>query len=77
MFWGCFGYNSRTELLALNGDPTSARGGVTSRIIWHVYRDTLPTFLAANDIFIHDNASTHTARIIQQLFQDLGITTMI
>jgi transposase len=37
----------------------------------------LPTLLANNDgIFQHDNAPTHTARIIRDLLQELGIEVM-
>ena len=33
MLWAGFGYNTRTDLVALDGDAESARAGVTGRII--------------------------------------------
>ena len=77
MFWGAFGHNHRTGLLALEGDPDSARNGVTARIIVEVYRAFLPTILEPGDIFMHDGASTHTAYIVRDVLQEMGIEVMI
>lgn len=65
MFWAAFGYNKRTNLVPLFGDPDSARGGVTSRQILSCLQEYLPTILKPSNIFMQDNASTHTARIVQ------------
>jgi hypothetical protein len=37
MFWAGFGYQYRTGLIPLDGDPTSQRGGVTSSVIRALY----------------------------------------
>lgn len=79
MFWACFnGDTRRTGLIAMHGDPESARGGVTSTIIRLTYSTYLPTLLSnrSDAIFMHDNASTHTAHIVRDLLRDLGVEVM-
>lgn len=76
MFWAAFGYNRRTGLLPLDGDPQSTRGGVTAWIIRGVYEAFLPEILQPGDIFMHDGASVHRAFIVRQLLADLGVNVM-
>lgn len=77
MFWAGFGYDKRTGLIPLEGDPESARGGVTAWVISHVYEAWLPELVGPGDIFMHDGASVHTAYIIRRLLDDMGIEVMI
>lgn len=65
MFWGAFSWYNRTALVPLLGDPDSARGGVTGRVIQACLQENLPTIASPGSIFIQDNAPTHTARIVQ------------
>jgi transposase len=65
MFWGAFGWNIRTSLVPLLGDPDSARGGITGRVIRDCLEENLPTIASPRSIFMQDNASTHTARVVQ------------
>jgi transposase len=74
MFWAGFGSNLRTQLVPLDGDPESARGGVSS-IFW-LYSDWLPALLRPGDIFLQDNAPVHRAHIIRKLFSNLGVNVM-
>lgn len=75
MFWAAFsGYTRKNGLIPLFGDPNSARSGVNHFVIHDLYQRMLPTLLANNDrIFQQDNAPTHTARIVRDLLQELGI----
>ena len=66
----------RSGLLALEGDPDSARGGVTSRVMADVFRSFLPDLLEPGDIFMMDNAPVHTARAVSALLREMGVTTM-
>jgi hypothetical protein len=59
MFWAGFRENTRTGLISLDGDPNSARGGVTARIIKYLYRAWLSQFVLKGDIFMHDSASVY------------------
>lgn len=77
MFWAAFGFNRRTGLLPLEGDPEAARGGVTAWVIRGVYESFLPDILRPGDIFIHDRASVHRAYIIRDLLQQIGIEVMV
>lgn len=78
MFWAGFGYDIRTELVALQGDPDSARHGVTSRVIVALYREVLDRLIdpTQGDIFMHDNAPVHTARTVRSLLEEMGIEVM-
>lgn len=70
MFWAAFGPQSRTPLIPLVGN-------VNAQGIYDLYSFILPWFLESGDIFIHDNASVHTTRIIKALLEELGIQVMI
>lgn len=77
MFWGAFCFDRRTSLYPLLGDPNSPGGGVTSRRILECLQDQLPTICEPGLIFAQDNASTHSARLVQDWLrtwaQDHGI----
>jgi transposase len=79
MFWGCFnGDTRRTGLIPMHGDPDSPRGGVNSVVIRSTYSTYLPTIISnrSDAIFMHDNASTHTAYIVRNLLRDIGVEVM-
>lgn len=77
MFWAAFGEQSRTGLVPLDGDPQSARGGITGQIIADLYRAFLPQILEPGDMFMHDNASVHTSHIVYDILRDMGIRVMV
>jgi len=77
MLWAAFGYGIRTGLVPLDGDPLARKGGVSGWVISCLYRGHLPGFVQPGDTFMHDNASVHTARIVQAVLQELGIKVMI
>jgi transposase len=76
MFWAAFRQDIRTGLVPLDGDPEAKRGGVTGWVIRELYRAFLPTILQPGDIFMHDGASIHTARIVKALLQEMGVDIM-
>ncbi|KAG5826458.1 hypothetical protein H9Q74_003441 [Fusarium xylarioides] len=69
MFWAAFGHVSRTPLVPLVGNVNAVG-------IHHLYSFILPWFLRAGDIFMHDNASVHTARIVKALLEELQVELM-
>ena len=62
--------------MPLDSDEESARGGVTRRVIQALYSTFLAEFVGPDDIFMHDNAPVHTARIIRQLLDEIEIKFM-
>lgn len=66
MFWAGFAAGRRTSLVALQGDPSAKRGGVTSRQILECLQENLPTIAEPGYFFIQDNAPTHKAKIVQE-----------
>ena len=77
MFWAAFGFGLRTELIALEGDPASERGGVTGRVIRDLYAEQLPRIIRPGDTFMHDNAPVHGSHLVTELLENLDITVMI
>lgn len=77
MFWAAFsGDIRRTGLIPLYGNSDSERGGIDSSVICELVIST-PTLLnQPNAIFMHDNAPVHTAYIVRELLDDLGIEVM-
>ncbi len=66
MFWAVFGYGIQSPLVAIDGEPDSALGGITARVYRDVLVEHLPTMMdQANCIFMHNNAPIHTAGIIK------------
>lgn len=65
MFCAAITWRTKTALTPLPGDPDSARGGVTGRVILECLQDILPTICEPGSIYAQDNASTHTARVVQ------------
>lgn len=65
MFWGAFSYYNRTALTPMLGDPNSARGSVTGRVVRACLEEQLPTIASPGSIFQQDNASTYTAHVVQ------------
>jgi transposase len=51
-------------------------GNVNAEGIHELYSFILPWFLQSGDIFMHDNAFVHIARIIKALLEDLGVEVM-
>lgn len=70
MFWGAFGHEGRTELVAFDSR-------VNGEVIRGLYERVLPSLIQPGDIFMHDNAPVHTARIVKQLLDELRIEIMI
>jgi hypothetical protein len=64
---------ARTGLVPMEGDPESARGGVTTRVSKEVLNQHLPPILQFGAIFMHDNALIHTAHIIKDWLQENGV----
>lgn len=52
-------------------------GNVDADDIYELYSTILPDFLESGDIFMHDNASVHTARIVKNLLEEMGVDVMI
>lgn len=70
MFWALFRQQFRSGSIALDGRVTGA-------LIRDLYRAFLSDLLGPGDIFMHDNAPTHTACIVKAVLQELQIEVMI
>ena len=70
IFWAAFGPDQRSGLIAIDGYADG-------QLIYDLHASFLPDFVGPNDIFMHDNAPVHTARIVRALLEELGIKVMI
>lgn len=77
MFQAGFGFDKYMGLIPLEGDPKLVCGGVTAQVISHVYEAWLPELVGLGDIFMHDGASVHTARIIRRLLNEMELEVMV
>ncbi|KHO10598.1 Nuf2 family protein [Metarhizium robertsii ARSEF 23] len=73
MPWAAFCFNRRTSSYPLLGDRKSPRGGVASRRILECLQEQLPTIVEPDLIFAQDNASTHSARLVQDWLRSWAI----
>ncbi len=67
----------RSRLVPIEGDPDSARGGVTVAVYKKVLEEHPPGAMDQVDaIFMHDNAAIYTAHIIQNWLEEQGYEVM-
>lgn len=78
MFWAAFsGAERRTGLIPLFGDSRSPNNGKNRFVIEDLYRRILPILMVNEDgIFQQDNAPTHTAHVVRNALNDMGIEVM-
>lgn len=78
VFRGAFcGDLRRTGLISLFPDARSERGAVNRFVIEELYRRILPILIVYEDgVFMHDNASSHTAIIVRQALDEMEIEVM-
>lgn len=73
MVWGAIGgEHTRSELIVMERDEQSARGGFTG----HSYRNTLQQGLLPiyeGEVFVQDNAPIHTAALTMEWFTNNGV----
>ena len=73
MLWAGFGHNRRTGLVLLDGDPTVARGGVTSWVIKALHEAFLPDIIVERREFRHDRAGVHRRQIMKDILEEMHI----
>lgn len=74
MVWGGICLGARTELVIVDGGALTAQRYITDILEPHVV--PFAPFLGDNFIFMHDNARPHTANIVRNYLNDVGITQM-
>jgi hypothetical protein len=77
MVWACFWYEDgkiqRSNLYILERDFESKKHGYSANSYLQVLDDNLPGCWSPGLIFMHDNASIHTAYKVRNWFIDMGI----
>ena len=73
MFWACFWYDGRSELIAMERDPRAPRNGYSARsYIWALEEGLLPV-LDEDTIYQMDNAPIHTSHETTEWLEIMGI----
>lgn len=76
MFYGVVQYDDRSELIAMDRDPSSDGGGYTSRsYIWAVQEGLLPIF-PEDGVYQMDNAKIHTSKLTMETLNALDINIL-
>jgi hypothetical protein len=76
MVWAAFCGFRRSQLVYMPGDSEAKRGGVTSAVYLEVLEDELPTLWELGLIFMQDDASIHTARLIKNWLEEQGVEVL-
>ena len=76
MFWAEFMFNMCTDLVMMKGDPDVPCGGVTAFVYFGILKEHLPTILKEDTIFMQDNASVYTAKIVKEWLEEMAIEVM-
>lgn len=81
MFWGGISLEAKTELVFIAGANRGrqARGLTSQRYIEEVLQEHVVPFsgfIGGNFLFMHDNARPHTAVVVRQYLQEVGIPVM-
>jgi len=76
MIWAAIWIGGRSDIVIMEGDEESARGGVTARVYCQLLEDQIPKIYRRGQIFQHDNAFIHTANIIKDWLRNHKINVM-
>ena len=76
MVWAAFCAGRRLQLVFMPGDPEAKKGGVTSAVYLEILENELPTIWEPGLVFIQDNASIHTARLVKNWLKEEGIEVL-
>ena len=70
IFLALFGYQQRSGLIVIDMN-------INKENYFNLYAAFLPDLLKPGNIFMHDNASSHTAKIVRDLLRQLQIKVII
>jgi hypothetical protein len=73
MVWGAFWASGRSDLYIMDRDFESAKHGYSARSYLEVLDDQVVKYYYKGLIFMQDNASIHTAGIVQEWFDNYDI----
>ena len=76
MFWAAFGFRYRSDLVVIERDQNTKRGGVIAKVYLEVLAEYLPTILEYDSVFMQDNAPIHKAHKVTEFFAEMGIEVM-
>jgi hypothetical protein len=73
MFWAVFDFEYRSDLVVIEGDQNTKRGGVIAKVYLEVLAEYLPTILEHDSVFIQDNAPIYKVYKVTEFFAEIGI----
>lgn len=74
MVWGGITLTARTALVIIDGGSLTAHRYITEILEPHVM--PFAPFIGPDFVFMHDNARPHTARVVRDYLNEIGITQM-
>jgi DDE superfamily endonuclease len=73
MVWGAIWLGGRSDLVLMERDEESERGGYSANSYLKILDEEMPKCFEPGRVFMQDNASIHTAKKVAQWFEDNGI----
>ena len=77
MFQVYFGFGCCIDLVVMEGDQNTKKGGVTTRVYMDVLREYFPMILEHDSIFMQDNTPIHKAYKVTEFFEEIGIEVIV
>ena len=76
MIYACFWYDGRSELIAMERDPSAAKEGYSARSYIQALEDGLIPIYKPLDIYQIDNALIYTSNLIKKWLETHSIQTL-
>jgi transposase len=76
MVWGAIWVGGRSDLYIMDRDEASKKNGYSANSYVEVLEDQLPTIWSPGMLFMQDNASIHTAKVVKDWFENSGIPVL-
>ena len=73
MFWGCFWFGCRSNLISMKRDDTTARNGYSAFSLIQAYEEGLRHLYTPGLIFQQDNSSLHTSALAREWLESHGV----
>ena len=76
MVWGAIWVGGCSDIVIMERDEESKRGGYSANSYIRVLDAQIPTIYEPGMIFIQDNSPIHTAGKVKQWFENQGVVVM-
>jgi DDE superfamily endonuclease len=76
MIWGAIWIGGRSDIIIMERDDDSSKGGFSANSYIKVLEEAIPTAYEPGMIFMQDNAPIHKANIVEEWLESYGIEVL-